>query len=170
MENPEEEVVQAFERSAELYGMSPSYGRIYGVLYFSEEDVTLDELSDKSGFAKSTVSNSMNDLENLMLVERIPSKDSTRKVYFRAREDFEEIMQDLIEKKFQKEAELMLEAIESSKSKVDSSKQPEKYRKLKNLEKMYSKGQKYMNLFTKLNPHHVINVAEKFLGLSGKDS
>lgn len=170
MGTPEEEVIQGFERSAGMYGLSPSYGRIYGVLYFSDNKLTLDELSDKSDFAKSTVSDAINDLENLHFVERIPSDDPTRKVYFKAREDFEEILQELIDEKFQKEADLMLDAIKSSKNKVDAKNNPEKYRKLEKLEKTYSKGQKYMNLFTKLNPHHLIDVAEKFLGLTGRDS
>lgn len=168
MKKPEEDIIKAFEDAAELYGISPSHGRIYGSLYFSGEKMTLDELSEETGFAKSTVSNSMNDFENLNFVERKPSKDSTRKVYFEAREDFENVMEELVKEKFQEEIDIMLEAIEKSKQKMDPD--SERYRRAEKLEKVYKRGQLFTTLLEKVGLSRLSALAEKVPGVSGKDS
>lgn len=170
MDRPEEDVLEAFESISELYGISPSHGRIYGILYFSDEALTLDELSERSGFAKSTVSNAVNNFENLNLIERRPSNDSTRKVFFEAREDFEQIMEELITEKFEEEIDIMLEAIKESKSKVDKEEIPEKFDKLEKLEDNYRRGRKYVKLFKSVNPAKLRKLKGKVPGLSGKDS
>jgi len=51
-----ERVIESMEQSAEVYGLSRSAGRIYGVLYFAARPRSIPELVEETGYAKSTVS------------------------------------------------------------------------------------------------------------------
>ncbi|MFC7079336.1 GbsR/MarR family transcriptional regulator [Halorussus caseinilyticus] len=75
-----DEVIDSFEHSAEIYGLNRSYGRLYGILFFAGGPVSLDELVEESGYAKSTVSTAMKQMEQLHLVYRrsVPGKGRRR--------------------------------------------------------------------------------------------
>nr|WP_252718679.1 helix-turn-helix domain-containing protein [Haloarcula sp. CBA1122] len=58
------------EQSAEVYGLSRSAGRIYGVLYFASDPLSIPELVEETGYAKSTVSNVTRTLSRIGLIHR----------------------------------------------------------------------------------------------------
>ena len=47
-----EEVIEALARSADVYRLKRSYGRLYGILFFAEEPLSMDDLAERSEYAK----------------------------------------------------------------------------------------------------------------------
>lgn len=92
-----EEVIESFEQSAEVYGLSRSAGRIYGVLYFAEEPLSIPELVEETGYAKSTISNTTRKLTRIGLVRRRSSDGGGRRVQFSPVTDFWFVIQDVLQ-------------------------------------------------------------------------
>jgi DNA-binding transcriptional regulator GbsR (MarR family) len=114
VEDAREEVISAMERAAEIYGLNRSYGRLYGILYFEDEPVSLDALVDRSGYAKSTVSTAMRKLERLHFAHRRSLPGEGKKAFFEAERDFWYIVQRLVEQEGMREIELMQRALSSA--------------------------------------------------------
>lgn len=88
-----EEVIEALERAAEMYGLNRSGGRVYGVLYFADEPLSIGELVERTGYAKSTISTVTRQLDRVGLVRRRSGEG--RRVNFEARTDLWFVMQDV---------------------------------------------------------------------------
>lgn len=114
VEDAREEVIAALERSAEIYGLNRSYGRLYGILYFEDEPVSLDELVERSGYAKSTVSTVMRKMERLHFAHRRSLPGEGKKAFFEAERDFWYIVQRLLEQEGMREIEIMQRALSSA--------------------------------------------------------
>lgn len=114
VEDAREDVIAALERSAEIYGLNRSYGRLYGILYFEDEPVSLDELVERSGYAKSTVSTVMRKMERLHFAHRRSLPGEGKKAFFEAERDFWYIVQRLLEQEGMREIEIMQRALSSA--------------------------------------------------------
>ncbi|MFT4892131.1 MAG: DNA-binding transcriptional regulator GbsR (MarR family) [Halobacteriales archaeon] len=114
VQDAREEVISALERAAEIYGLNRSYGRLYGILYFEEEPVSLDELVERSGYAKSTVSTVMRKMERLHFAHRQSQPGEGKKAFFEAERDFWYIVQRLLEQEGLREIEIMQRALSSA--------------------------------------------------------
>jgi DNA-binding transcriptional regulator GbsR (MarR family) len=91
-----EDVIESMERSAEVYGLSRSAGRVYGVLYFAEEPLSIADLVEETGYAKSTISNTTRTLGRLGLVHRRSSDGGGRQVAFEAETDVWFVLRDVL--------------------------------------------------------------------------
>jgi DNA-binding transcriptional regulator GbsR (MarR family) len=92
-----EEVIESLERSAEVYGLSRSAGRVYGVLYFSAEPRSIPELVEETGYAKSTISNVTRKLTRIGLIRRRSSGGGGRRVQFEPETDLWFVVQDVFQ-------------------------------------------------------------------------
>lgn len=99
------------ERSAAEYGLPRSCGRLYGVLFFAEEPLSLDDLADRSGYAKSTVSDITRTLEDLYLVRQTSAPAGGRRSYFEAERDLWYAFQKVIQESGQREVTIMQRAL-----------------------------------------------------------
>lgn len=90
-----EDVIESIERSAEVYGLSRSAGRVYGVLYFAEEPLSIPELVERTGYAKSTISNVTRKLTRIGMLHRRSSEGGGRRVRFSPETDLWFIIQDV---------------------------------------------------------------------------
>ena len=54
-----------------VYGMPPMVGRIYGLLAFTPRPMSLDEIAEKLGVAKSGVSTNLRLLEQMGFAEKV---------------------------------------------------------------------------------------------------
>jgi DNA-binding transcriptional regulator GbsR (MarR family) len=106
-----ERVIESMEQSAEVYGLSRSAGRIYGVLYFSEESLSIPALVEKTGYAKSTVSNVTRTLTRIGLIHRRSSEGGGRRVRFEAEREVWFILQDVFQQYIQREIQATLRTI-----------------------------------------------------------
>lgn len=80
-------VISAVAQAMVIYGVTPSVGRIYGVLYFAREPMTLDELKDEVAMSKASVSNGIRELMETEMVTKVWKKGE-RKDHFIAEKDF----------------------------------------------------------------------------------
>ncbi|AZH24892.1 GbsR/MarR family transcriptional regulator [Haloplanus aerogenes] len=92
-----EDVIESMERSAEVYGLSRSAGRVYGVLYFAAEPLSIPELVEETGYAKSTISNVTRKLTRIGLIRRRSSGGGGRRVQFEPETDLWFVVQDVFQ-------------------------------------------------------------------------
>ena len=68
-------------RICRLYGVNPLCGRLFAMLFLATEPLSLDELCDRAGAAKSTVSVALRQLLSMRVVNRLPSRGDRRDFY-----------------------------------------------------------------------------------------
>lgn len=73
-----ERFTEGLARICGIYGINPLIGRIYGVLFLSPCALTLDELCEQVGAAKSTVSVTVRKLVDVRVVRRFWKKGDRR--------------------------------------------------------------------------------------------
>ncbi|MFU1783613.1 GbsR/MarR family transcriptional regulator [Haloarcula japonica] len=113
-----ERVIESMEQSAEVYGLSRSAGRIYGVLYFASAPLSIPELVDETGYAKSTVSNVTRTLSRVGLIHRRSSTGGGRRVRFEAEREVWFILQDVFQQYIQREVQTTLRTIRRAEEQV----------------------------------------------------
>lgn len=106
-----ERVIEAFERSAEIYGLSRSYGQLYGLLYFADGPASLDQLVEASGYAKSTVSTTLKDMERLHLVYRRSVPGEGKRAFYEAERDFWTVVREFLRREVRREIDTMGRAL-----------------------------------------------------------
>ena len=74
----EENVIAAYARVCQIYGIPPNLGRLYALLYLSAAPMSLAELSDAAGLAKSSTSVALRRLERYGFVRRQPRRRKAR--------------------------------------------------------------------------------------------
>lgn len=106
-----ERVIESMEQSAEVYGLSRSAGRIYGVLYFADDPLSISDLVDATGYAKSTISNVTRTLTRIGLIHRRSSEGGGRRVQFEAEREVWFIIQDVFQQYIHREMQATLRTI-----------------------------------------------------------
>lgn len=113
-----ERVIESLEQSAEVYGLSRSAGRIYGVLYFAAEPLSIPELVEETGYAKSTVSTVTRTLTRIGLIHRRSSEGGGRRVRFSAEREIWFILQDVFQQYIQREIQTTLRTIKRAEAQL----------------------------------------------------
>lgn len=151
IEEAREEAIKGMERSAEIYGLNRSYGRLYGLLFFADGPVSLDELVQESGYAKSTVSTAMKELQRLHMVHRRSIPGEGKKAFYEAERDFWTVLQEFLRREVQREIDTMNRALASAEAKlhsVDSDQAEADLEKIQDLQQMYQRSQRTVNVLT----------------------
>ncbi|AXG06426.1 MarR family transcriptional regulator [Haloplanus rubicundus] len=99
------DVIESMERSAEVYGLSRSAGRVYGVLYFAAGPLSIPELVEETGYAKSTISNVTRKLTRIGLIRRRSTGGGGRRVQFEPETDLWFVVQDVFQQYVAREME-----------------------------------------------------------------
>ncbi|MBD1221711.1 GbsR/MarR family transcriptional regulator [Virgibacillus halodenitrificans] len=82
-----EKFIQVIAKNMNLYGITSSVGRLYGVLYFSENPMTLDDMRDALEMSKTSMSTGVRTLSDMKMVEST-FKKGIRKDLYRSEEDW----------------------------------------------------------------------------------
>lgn len=82
-----ERFIQVIAKNMTLYGITPSVGRLYGVLYFSEEPMTLDDMTEALKMSKTSMSTGIRTLADMRMVEST-FKRGIRKDLYQSEEDW----------------------------------------------------------------------------------
>ncbi|GGM28763.1 hypothetical protein GCM10011351_13460 [Paraliobacillus quinghaiensis] len=106
-------MISAIAQSMVIYGVTPSVGRIYGVLYFSSEPLTLDEIKDQVAMSKASVSNGMRELLETDMVTKVWKKGD-RKDHYVAEKDYLRNFLSFFIKKIRQERNLIMKATEQA--------------------------------------------------------
>jgi len=146
-----ERVIEAFERSAEIYGLNRSYGRLYGILFFAHDPVSLDELAERSGFAKSTVSSAMQDLNSLHMVHRRSLPGEGKRAFFEAERDFWRILREFLNREVRREIETMTRALadaETALEDADTERAETDLERVRELQRVYAQSERFVDIVT----------------------
>ncbi|WP_411954186.1 GbsR/MarR family transcriptional regulator [Alkalibacillus sp. S2W] len=109
----EDVMISAIAQSMTVYGVSASVGRIYGVLYFADEPLTLDDIKDQVAMSKASVSNGIRELMETEMVTKVWKKGE-RKDHFIAEKDFLRNFLTYFVKTLRTERNLIYKAIEQT--------------------------------------------------------
>nr|WP_223596483.1 GbsR/MarR family transcriptional regulator [Neobacillus bataviensis] len=119
LEEAEANVIDAIAETMDLYGVTPSVGRLYGVLYFSDEPMTLDQMGNSLGMSKPSMSTSIKSLMDIEMVQKVWRKGE-RKDLYTAEKDFFVSFVSFFCKKWNRELSINLQAIEKSTEQLNS--------------------------------------------------
>ena len=113
LEKARERIIESIAQNIHLYGLTPSSGRQYGTMYFHDEPLTLDDMTEKLGMSKTSMSTSVRALSDLKLVERAWKKD-VRKDLYQVTDDWYESFIDLFSIKWRRAVSLHTVAVRRS--------------------------------------------------------
>lgn len=103
----------ALAQSMTIYGVTPSVGRIYSVLYFSKSPMTLKEIQDHVAMSKASVSNGVRELLDTEMVSKVWKKGERQDHYIAERDFFRNFITFFV-KKLRQEKNLIMKAVEHS--------------------------------------------------------
>jgi len=86
-EDTTERFIQGVAKNMTLYGITPSIGRLYGTLYFSDEPMTLDDMTEALKMSKTSMSTGIRSLEEMRMVQST-FKKGVRKDLYQSEEDW----------------------------------------------------------------------------------
>ncbi|TCS84352.1 choline uptake/conversion transcriptional regulator CudC [Tepidibacillus fermentans] len=118
LEKARERVIHSITENMDLYGITDSVGRLYGILYFSERPLTLDEMREALGMSKTSMSTGVRTLLETNMVNKVWKK-GVRKDLYQAEEDWYQVFFDFFSIKWKRAIELNLHAIQQSKKDYD---------------------------------------------------
>jgi len=159
-----EEVIEAMERSADVYGLKRSYGRLYGILFFASEPTSMDELVAESGYAKSTVSTAMKVLERYHLVHRRSLPGEGKKAYFEAETDFWHVFQEFLRREVTREIDIMARALDSAADQLedaDSERAQRDLAKIRRLRRIYDRSERLVDVFTSRSLEAIVELFDR---------
>ncbi|MGM0786028.1 MAG: GbsR/MarR family transcriptional regulator [Pseudomonadota bacterium] len=87
LEESRDVMISALAQSMVAYGVTPSVGRIYAVLYFATAPLTLDDIKDEVAMSKASVSTGVRELIDTGMVVKVWKKGD-RKDHYIAEKDF----------------------------------------------------------------------------------
>ncbi|MDT8861929.1 GbsR/MarR family transcriptional regulator [Alkalihalobacillus sp. MEB130] len=105
--------IDSMAQNMNLYGITPSVGRLYGLLYFSETPMTLDCMKDELGMSKTSMSTSVRQLQELKMVEKVWKK-GVRKDLYQSIDDWYETFSDLFSVKWRMGVSLNISSLRKS--------------------------------------------------------
>jgi len=154
-------IIETFGSSVGAYGMNETIGRIYGLLYFEDEPLSLAKIAEHLVVSKATISINIRLLLDLKMVHKVWKKGS-RKDFYTAERDFEKIAQEVLRNKELKQISLIQESIVRSMEKYKEILGSEKAQeineivrldieKLENLKVWIHKGELWLNFFLETN-------------------
>ena len=159
-----EEIIEAMARSAEMYGAKRSYGRLFGVLYFADEPLSLDDLVAESGYAKSTVSTAMTTLERFHLVRRRSIPGEGKKAFFETEEDFWYVFQQFLDGQVRREIQLMSRALDGAEEKLadaEGDRAERDLERVRDLQGVYDRSERLVDLLTSERLDRLAGIVER---------
>ncbi|EIT84349.1 transcriptional regulator [Fictibacillus macauensis ZFHKF-1] len=109
LEYAKDVVIQSIAETMDLYGVTPSAGKLYGTMYFSGP-LNLDEMKDELKMSKPSMSTAVRTLQDISMVHKTWLKGS-RKDVFVAEKNFFKSFIDFFCKKWDREVKINLESI-----------------------------------------------------------
>ncbi len=88
-------ITEGLGQLASYFGFSKVMGQLFGTLMLSPDPLSLDDLMDRLGISKASVSTHMRTMEHMGIVREAWVKDDRRK-YYRAEGDFWQILTNIL--------------------------------------------------------------------------
>ncbi|CAM4326513.1 GbsR/MarR family transcriptional regulator [Paenibacillus tarimensis] len=113
LERLKRSVIEAISVTMDLYGATPSVGELYGIMFFEDRPMTLEEMKDTMGMSKSSMSYAVRSLIESRMVHKLDEK-LERKELYKAETDFYQAFQSFFTKKLQREVDVMRSAADKA--------------------------------------------------------
>ncbi|WP_258871421.1 GbsR/MarR family transcriptional regulator [Virgibacillus dokdonensis] len=108
-----EKFIQVIAKNMNLYGLTSSVGRLYGVLYFSNKPMTLDDMRDALEMSKTSMSTGVRTLSEMKMVEST-FKRGIRKDLYQSEEDWYKSFTSLFGNRWRHHTETNIEEAEEA--------------------------------------------------------
>lgn len=106
-------MIDAIAQTMNLYGANYSFGQLYGIMFFEDKPMTLDEMKAHMNMSKSNMSYAVRSLMSSQMIMKLPEKRERQDLY-QAETDFFKTFQNFFTSKLQHEVDVMTEAAEST--------------------------------------------------------
>jgi DNA-binding transcriptional regulator GbsR (MarR family) len=83
----EDQFIDRFAENIGTYGISPTVGRVLGLIYMNRKPMTLNELAEASGMSKTRMSQVVRKMVDLNIAEKVFEK-GIRKDLYNAEQDY----------------------------------------------------------------------------------
>ncbi|WP_199624466.1 GbsR/MarR family transcriptional regulator [Paenibacillus alkalitolerans] len=111
-------VIESIGANMDLYGVTHSTGHLYGLMFFQDRPMTLDEMGGAMEMSKTSMSTGVRTLLDLKMVHKVWEKGS-RKDYYEVETDWYQTFADFFVVKWKKSVEMNLQAIRKSKQELE---------------------------------------------------
>jgi DNA-binding transcriptional regulator GbsR (MarR family) len=108
-------VVDAIAQTMDHYGVNASTALLYGLMYFHNDPITLDEMCAKMGMSKASMSTGVRKLQDNRMVHRV-FRPGSRKDLYRAEEDFHKNFINFFCRRWEEEVTINGKAIAAAES------------------------------------------------------
>ncbi|MDD5086747.1 MAG: hypothetical protein PHV16_03250 [Candidatus Nanoarchaeia archaeon] len=98
---PKEEFIQLMTENCRFNGLDEISSEVIALLYASPDEISLEELSKKTGYSLSAICMATKLIERIGLIKRI-KKPGSRKAYFYMEKNMSVFSLDLIKRKYEK--------------------------------------------------------------------
>lgn len=157
-----ERIIESLEQSAEVYGLSRSAGRIYGELYFADDPLSIPELVDETGYAKSTVSNVTRTLSRIGLIHRRSSAGGGRRVQFEAERVGWYIVQDVFQQYINREMQATIREIQRAEAQLPADETGPEVAHIRELKETYEDLQEIVQLASGFSAQELRDALETY--------
>ncbi|MFC4597163.1 GbsR/MarR family transcriptional regulator [Cohnella hongkongensis] len=106
-------VIDAIAQTMDLYGVNYTFGQLYGVMFFEDRPMTLEEMRTSMNMSKSNMSYAVRSLVESKMVTKLDEKVE-RKDLYAAETDFFKAFQAFFATRLQREIDVMREAVEAA--------------------------------------------------------
>jgi Predicted transcriptional regulators len=107
------QVIDAIAETMDLYGANYTFGQLYGIMYFEDKPMTLEDMQGYMNMSKSNMSYAVRSLMDTKMVSKLKEKDE-RKDLYAAETDFFQAFRNFFAAKLQREVDVMRGALETA--------------------------------------------------------
>ncbi|MCD8511182.1 MAG: GbsR/MarR family transcriptional regulator [Bacillus sp. (in: Bacteria)] len=112
-ENIKDHFIHSIAKNMTLYGITPSIGRLYGALYFSNKPMTLDDMGKELAMSKTSMSTGVRTLTEMKMVEPV-FRRGVRKDLYETEKDWYKSFTALFSKQWKSATETNIEEAEEA--------------------------------------------------------
>lgn len=105
-------VIDGIAQTMDLYGANYSFGQLYGIMFFEDKPMTLEDMQAHMNMSKSNMSYAVRSLIESKMVSKLKEKEERKDLYV-AETNFFQAFQSFFAMKLQREIDVMLGAINS---------------------------------------------------------
>ncbi|GGB51524.1 putative HTH-type transcriptional regulator YvaV [Lentibacillus populi] len=114
-----EKFIQVIAKNMNLYGITSSVGRLYGVLYFADKPLTLDDMREALEMSKTSMSTGVRALSEMKMVEST-FKKGIRKDLYQTEDDWYKSFTSLFGNRWRQTTETNIEEAEETMEELEA--------------------------------------------------
>ncbi|MEK3789368.1 GbsR/MarR family transcriptional regulator [Paenibacillus sp. FSL K6-1230] len=108
------EMIEAIASTMDLYGVNHTFGQLYGIMYFEDRPMTLEEMKEAMQMSKSNMSYAVRALTESQMIYKLEEKKERKDLYV-AETNFYLTFQNFFGDKLQREVDVMTHSLQQVK-------------------------------------------------------